>query len=68
MPGMGFEPTIPVFERAKAVHALGHCYRQGFGVMDNYILIAYFFPTCILTDSGTTGFRVTFRHVSSETF
>jgi hypothetical protein len=22
MPGVGFEPTIPVFERAKRVHAL----------------------------------------------
>jgi hypothetical protein len=22
MPGVGFEPTIPVFERAKTVHAL----------------------------------------------
>jgi hypothetical protein len=22
MPGLGFEPTIPVFERAKTVHAL----------------------------------------------
>jgi hypothetical protein len=22
MPGMGFEPTIPVFERAKTLHAL----------------------------------------------
>jgi hypothetical protein len=24
MPRVGFEPTIPVFERAKAVHALDH--------------------------------------------
>jgi hypothetical protein len=23
MPGVGFEPTIPMFERAKTVHALG---------------------------------------------
>jgi hypothetical protein len=30
MPGMGFEPTIPVFERAKTVHAFrprGRCDR-----------------------------------------
>jgi hypothetical protein len=29
-PGVGFEPTIPVFERAKTVHALprGHCHRH----------------------------------------
>jgi hypothetical protein len=24
MPRVGLEPTIPVFERAKTVHALGH--------------------------------------------
>jgi hypothetical protein len=24
MPRVGFEPTIPVFERAKTVHALDH--------------------------------------------
>jgi hypothetical protein len=24
MPQVGFEPTIPVFDRAKTVHALGH--------------------------------------------
>jgi hypothetical protein len=24
MPWVGLEPTIPVFERAKAVHALNH--------------------------------------------
>jgi hypothetical protein len=24
MPGVGFEPTIPVFERAKTVHALDY--------------------------------------------
>jgi hypothetical protein len=24
MPEVGFEPTIPVFERAKTVHALDH--------------------------------------------
>jgi hypothetical protein len=36
MPRMEFEPTIPVFERAKTVHALdraatviGYFYRQG---------------------------------------
>jgi hypothetical protein len=31
MPQMGFEPTIPVLERAKRVHALrprGHCDRR----------------------------------------
>jgi hypothetical protein len=30
MPRVGFEPTIPVFEQAKTVHALerGHCGRR----------------------------------------
>jgi hypothetical protein len=53
MPWMGFEPTIPAFERAKTVHAwdrvAGHCDRQGLKLVTDILWVLYTMPfSCVV--------------------
>jgi hypothetical protein len=44
VPRVGFESTVPVFERAKTVHALDHV-----GTAIGYVIYVYYLFTCMCT-------------------
>jgi hypothetical protein len=58
MPRVGFDPTIPVFERAKAFHALDHA-----AVVIGFLLVesVKYIKTLILLSKLCTEVTVTFR-------